>query len=110
MKKEKLDVFRKRLLAEKSRVLEQLEQVEANLQQFESDFSELVALRGRQRYLQENLEEIGKALGRIESGTYGLSEISGKPIPLERLELLPWTSRLVEEAHASPEPGRLYVR
>ncbi|MBN9387627.1 MAG: hypothetical protein J0I20_06200 [Chloroflexi bacterium] len=97
MNRKELDVFRKRLLAEKSRVLEQLEQVEVNLQQFESDFSELVSLRSRQRYLQENLEEISKALGRIESGTYGLSEISGKPIPLERLELLPWASRLVEE-------------
>ena len=108
MKKEKLDVFRKRLLAEKSRVLEQLEQVGVNLQQSESDFSEIVALRGRQRYLQENLEEIGKALRRIEIGTYGLSEISGKPIPQERLELLPWASRLVEEAPGLPEPSRLY--
>lgn len=108
MKKEKLDMFRKRLLAEKSRVLEQIEQVEVNLQHYESDFSELVALRGRQRYLQENLEDISKALGRIENGTFGLSEISGKPIPLERLELLPWTNRLVEEAHARPEPLRVY--
>src|SRR5690349_9979036 len=108
MKKEKLDVFRKRLLAEKSRVLEQLEQLEVNLQQSESNFSEIVALRSRQRYLQESLEEISKGLGRIENGTYGFSEISGKPIPLERLELLPWTSRLVEEAPGHPEPSRLY--
>jgi len=56
MKKEKFDVFRKRLLAEKSRVLEQLDQVERNLQQYESDFSESMALHGRLRYLQENLE------------------------------------------------------
>ena len=108
MKKEKLDVFRKRLLAEKSRVLEQLDQVERNLQQYESDFSESMALHGRLRYLQENLEEIGKALERIENGTFGLSEISGKPIPLERLELLPWTNRLVEEAHARLEPSRIF--
>ena len=40
MKKEKLDLFRKRLLAEKSRVLEQIGQVALSLQQFESDFSE----------------------------------------------------------------------
>ena len=105
MKKEKLDVFRKRLLAEKSRVLEQMGQVDLSLQHFESDFSETAALRGRQRYLQENLEEISQALTRFEIGTYGLSEISGKPIPLERLELLPWTNRLVEEA---AEPNRVY--
>jgi RNA polymerase-binding transcription factor DksA len=107
MNKKNLDVFRKRLLAEKSRVLEQLERAEANLQQYETDFSELISLRNRQRYLQENLEEISKALGRIENGTYGLSEISGKPIPLERLELLPWASRLVEEGAGFPEPSRV---
>jgi RNA polymerase-binding transcription factor DksA len=107
MNKENLDVFRKRLLAEKSRVLEHLEQVDVNLQQYETDYSELVSQRSRQRYLQENLEEISKALGRIENGTYGLSEISGRPIPLERLELLPWTSRLVEEVSGYSEPSRL---
>jgi RNA polymerase-binding transcription factor DksA len=107
MKKERLDVFRVRLLAEKSRVLEQLEQVEQNLQQFESDYFEQVALHERQRHLQDDLEEIRKALGRIENGTYGLSEVSGKPIPLERLEVLPWSSRLVEEA-AHGERSRVY--
>lgn len=108
MNKENLDIFRKRLLAEKSRVLEQLDRIEVNLQQFEGDFSELVALRGRQRFLQENLEEISKALSRMDRGTYGLSEISGKPIPLERLEILPWACRLVEEAADRLESSRVY--
>ena len=49
------------------------------------------------------LTQIQKALGRIEDGTYGVSELSGKPIPKERLEALPYATTLVEEA--SPEPA-----
>jgi DnaK suppressor protein len=43
------------------------------------------------------LEQIEKALVRIEQGTYGLSEVSGKPIPIERLEALPYATTLVDE-------------
>jgi RNA polymerase-binding protein DksA len=43
------------------------------------------------------LEQIEKALVRIEQGTYGISEVSGKPIPIERLEALPYTTTLVDE-------------
>jgi len=35
------------------------------------------------------LERIDRALQKIEEGTYGLSEISGEPIPRERLEAVP---------------------
>ena len=34
---------------------------------------------------------------RIADGTYGLSAVSGKPIPLERLEALPYATTLVDE-------------
>ncbi|WP_067725666.1 TraR/DksA C4-type zinc finger protein [Oceanobacillus damuensis] len=46
---------------------------------------------------QDRLKEIEDALGRIEDGTYGLSEKSGKPIPEERLEVMPIARNLVEE-------------
>ncbi len=48
------------------------------------------------------LAQIRKALNRIEQGTYGLSELSGKPIPIERLEALPSATTLVDER--LPEP------
>ncbi|MFD1361431.1 hypothetical protein [Lentibacillus salinarum] len=35
------------------------------------------------------LQEIKRALERIDNGTYGVSEKSGKPIPVERLEAEP---------------------
>jgi RNA polymerase-binding transcription factor DksA len=41
--------------------------------------------------------EIDAALKRIDAGTYGLSVISGKPIPRERLKAIPWATELVEE-------------
>ncbi|MCB0967472.1 MAG: hypothetical protein KDB37_11610 [Ilumatobacter sp.] len=45
----------------------------------------------------EAVEEIDAALDRIMQGTYGYSIVSGKPIPRERLEAIPWSSVLVEE-------------
>jgi RNA polymerase-binding transcription factor DksA len=47
--------------------------------------------------LQDELKEVDAALERIAEGTYGLSEISGKPIPDERLRALPYARVLVEE-------------
>jgi RNA polymerase-binding transcription factor DksA len=41
--------------------------------------------------------EIDAALVRIAEGTYGYSVLSGRPIPKERLEAIPWSSVLVEE-------------
>ena len=49
------------------------------------------------------LAQIQRALRRIEDGTYGVSEVSGKPIPKERLEAVPYATTLAEEA--SPEPA-----
>jgi DnaK suppressor protein len=50
----------------------------------------------------DTLEKIDRALQRIEDGTYGISEVSGKPIPIERLEAVPWATTLVDEQ--LPEP------
>ena len=44
------------------------------------------------------LAEIDRALLRIEEGTYGVSEVSGKTIPMERLEAVPYAVTLVDEA------------
>jgi DnaK suppressor protein len=37
----------------------------------------------------DRLQRVNRALKKIEEGTYGLSDDSGKPIPRERLEALP---------------------
>ena len=45
----------------------------------------------------QTIADIDDALARIEAGTYGYSAISGRPIPRERLEAIPWATELVEE-------------
>ena len=46
---------------------------------------------------QKELAQVKRALERIEQGTYGVSEVSGKPIPIERLEAVPYATTLVDE-------------
>jgi DnaK suppressor protein len=47
--------------------------------------------------LREELAAVERAEARLAAGTYGLSIESGKPIPDERLEVLPTAERTVEE-------------
>jgi DnaK suppressor protein len=52
---------------------------------------------GRKEDLREQLAAVARAEERLANGTYGRSVVSGKPIPDERLEVLPTAERLVEE-------------
>jgi DnaK suppressor protein len=47
--------------------------------------------------LREQLEAVERAEARFAAGTYGLSVQSGKQIPDERLEAVPWAERTVDE-------------
>lgn len=59
---------------------------------------------------QDALYEIDEALRRIVAGTYGICQLTGKPIPRKRLEALPWTrfaseaERQLELAGQAPRP------
>ncbi len=44
----------------------------------------------------EMIDEIDHALSKFDTGTYGICEISGEPIPRERLEAIPWAREKVE--------------
>lgn len=46
----------------------------------------------------EKLRMIDEALEKIEGGTYGICEGTGKPIPEARLAAIPWTPYTVEFA------------
>jgi RNA polymerase-binding transcription factor DksA len=63
-----------------------LDLVDAAKDQFDHD----VAL-GLIAAEQETLFEIEAALSRIRAGTYGLCELTAKPIPAARLRAIPWT-------------------
>ena len=43
------------------------------------------------------IQEIDEALERIKKDTYGISVVSGLPIPKERLEAIPYADKRVEE-------------
>jgi len=52
---------------------------------------------GLETELRERLAAVQRAAERLAAGTYGLSTLSGKPIPDERLEALPTAELTVEE-------------
>lgn len=47
----------------------------------------------------ELLAKVQAAQRKMDQGTYGMCAVSGKPIPIERLEALPYASTLVEYAN-----------
>ena len=59
---------------------------------------------------QDAVYEIEEALKRIEKGTYGICEVTGKPIPRARLEAIPWTRFTVEAQSQLEKEGALRQR
>jgi DnaK suppressor protein len=63
-----------------------LHMADAATDEFDRDFALTMISSG-----QGSLYEIDQALNRIRNGTYGLCEITGKPIEPGRLKAIPWT-------------------
>jgi len=59
---------------------------------------------------QDAVYEIEEALKRIERKTYGVCELTGKPIPRARLEAIPWTRFTVEAQAQLERDGALKSR
>lgn len=59
---------------------------------------------------QDALYEIEAALKRIEKGTYGICELTGKPIPKARLDAIPWARYTVEAQAQLEREGALRQR
>jgi DnaK suppressor protein len=115
------DEFRKLLHDERARLLglhrEQMADVRAEMEDasenelshtstFDSaeneDTAVMIAERDRETALDENvmqtIDQIDHALGRMETGDYGICEVTGRPIPVERLRAIPWATMTVEAA------------
>jgi RNA polymerase-binding protein DksA len=105
--------FKNLLLAKRSEILGNITSMEdETLHKQRSDLSNMpihMADMGTDNFDQEFtlglmdgerkfLKEIDDALQRIEDGTYGICEGSGKPIPKARLEAIPWARYCVEYA------------
>ena len=59
---------------------------------------------------QDAVYEIEEALKRIEKKTYGVCELTGKPIPRARLEAIPWTRFTVNAQAQLEKDGALRQR
>lgn len=59
---------------------------------------------------QDAIYEIEEALKRIEKGTYGVCELTGKTIPKARLDAIPWTRFTVEAQAQLERDGALRSR
>lgn len=62
-----------------------------------------VALR---EHTERQLDEIEKALARMEAGTYGICEVCQKDIPFERLQAHPTARRCVEHSQDKTVPNQ----
>jgi DnaK suppressor protein len=56
---------------------------------------------------QDAIYEIEEALRRMQRGTYGTCELTGKPIPKARLDAIPWTRFTVEAQSQLEREGAL---
>jgi len=106
MDKAKLEKYREKLLKAKAEILKELE-VEQEYFVF-NDQGDLVDIADgviQNELLNklsdmdiEKLRQIDIAIEKIEKGTYGICEGTGKVIPEARLNAIPWTQYTVEYA------------
>lgn len=112
---QQLGALRKKLMHERERIVSayhhDLEAAQAILEEGAEDLEELASMDIDREFLFARSEEdwetlllIEEALQRMDEGTYGLCQWSGKPIPLARLRLIPW-ARFGAEVQASIEAG-----
>ena len=104
--------FRTALLNERKRVLESIEflhdesprspdrDTEMNLDNHMAESASITLEHEIEETLEENAEqiltEIDDALARIEAGTFGTCVTCGEPIPLERLEAIPYATQCID--------------
>jgi RNA polymerase-binding transcription factor DksA len=110
-----LEAQRKLLLEERAKLLGQAKSLEDEAAQLMEDLDpgdvqfddesgegdSLVVERERDLALSQQarqmIADIDAALLRVDDGTYGYSQLSGRPIPRERLRAIAWATELVEE-------------
>lgn len=96
---------RQRLAEERTRVEEELARLRGEpTDEEQRDYGDQAAeldQAERDEAIREELEDtlgaIEAAERRLEEGSYGVSVVSGEPIPDDRLELIPWADRKADE-------------
>lgn len=109
-----LDRFRKRLEDEKARLEEQVEDYERDLEEARltesssdrspdpgnAEASSMKLEYAKELSIEQNtldlLSKVDRALERVAAGSYGICESCGNSIPVERLDVLPYSTLCVE--------------
>ncbi len=107
---ESLTALRATLEAERDQLRRQTEgrPDEADFDENFADSGQVAAEQGESRTLAstltEQLDDVERALVKMDDGTYGTCEISGEPIPLSRLEAVPTARVCIEHAGGASRP------
>jgi DnaK suppressor protein len=109
-----LERFKKRLEEEKSRLEEQIEDYERDLEEARltesssdrspdpgnAEASSMKLEYAKELSIEQNtldlLSKVNRALDRVAAGTYGTCESCGNAIPVERLDVLPYSTICVD--------------
>ena len=108
----------RRLVDIRNHLIDEREDLSRNVNQEKITFSEHMADAGTDSYDRdfalsmlsaENdaLYEIDQAIKRIELGTYGICEVTGRKIEPERLEAIPWTRFSAQAARELESNGEI---
>jgi len=106
--------FKRRLEEERERLEEQIEDYERELEEARltesssdrspdpgnAEASSMKLEYAKELSIEQNsidlLSKVSRALDRVNAGTYGICESCGQPIPVERLDVLPYITLCVD--------------
>jgi RNA polymerase-binding transcription factor DksA len=100
--------FYQRLLELREQLVRQMNGLAKESAQEMAGYSLHMADSGTDNF--DRVYEIEEALKRIEKNTYGICELTGKPIPKTRLEAIPWTRFTVQAQAQLEREGALRQR
>jgi RNA polymerase-binding protein DksA len=104
---QKQESIRQRLTARRADLTQRLERINLDMRHvrkpLDADFEEQAVERENDEVLdalsetlRTELAQIEAALGRLDSGNYGICQVCGREIPAARLEALPYASHCVD--------------
>lgn len=119
LKKSEIEHFKERLLTLRDQLAGSIKETKDEVKEIEGskgysqhqadegtdDFEKTISLEVSNKGL-NIIRQIERALEKIEEGTYGICDISGKEIPKARLEAVPYATMTVE-AQEQFEKGHL---
>ncbi len=107
--KNEIEIFKKRLEELKGQLIRTIERVSEDVKNKEEpkgysqhqadegtdDFDQTISIEisGKEQII---LRQIERSLEKIHEGNYGICDVSGKPIPIKRLEAIPYATMTVE--------------